>query len=203
MPKKTTIFIIILAIITLGLIYLALTTSQPSDEEPQMQQQTVTEEVEETKTATLYFENEEINATPGATLTQNVIVDTGDQTISGAQIILNYNPEEITVQSVSAGEDNILGDGPQDYISLTNTIDNEEGEANFGIGQTPSPQTQNTKSGAGTIATITLSIPSTFEGTTTISILHDDTQPETSSVTTIGNPDSILKNAQSLEIFVQ
>lgn len=208
MPKKTAIFVIILALVAAGLIYLAIRqVGTPPQQEPSGEEPSPTAPA--MQTASLFFEVPETTASPGAQITQNILLDAGGQVVSGAQIYLQYDPSQITLNEISAPEDNFFGANPAEYIVLPSPpIDTENGIAQFTISNplqvdTSQPITSKPLTGIDLVATVTFTPVAGFQGTTSITIVNNTTGENTSIVTSPDYPaDNILLGATPLQVTV-
>lgn len=201
MPKKTTIFIIILAIVAIGLVFLAIRQANPT---PSEQPGTQPPEEQMEPTALMYFENPTLTAAPGEQVTADVMLDSGGQQISGAQIYLQYDPTQLTITSITAPDNNFFGSNPSEYaVPFTPEIDSTTGLAFFAISQPPGAESSTPLSGIDRIATVTFTPNATFQGTATITIVNDNTIEETSMALPPGSATSILKSTTPLTVTVQ
>src|SRR3990167_7742206 len=96
MPKKTTILIILLAIVTGILVFFAITSK--SQEEPQEGTGIVPKSDVVEKTARVFFNPPNIDvseSSPGSIHTVDLLVDTGGAEITGVQAELQFDPKAI------------------------------------------------------------------------------------------------------------
>lgn len=192
MPKKTTIFIAILTVITVGLIYLALTTqdqqvTQPESESPQAQEEQVVE-----KTAVLSFLPETVTLSPQApTTTLDIVLDSGIHVVSGVQVELLYDPQAISNVEVTSSNPSLLGTINQDFIVLFSNVDQLQGRVSYAAGITPS--SDKVVTGDGSILTLTITKNPSFEGTETPIAFLDK-----SAVTEEGITESVLNTSTPL-----
>lgn len=196
MPKKTLILIIFLALITGGLIYMALTTSQtPSTLN---QTPTTTTEVNQAKpvkkTAQLSFDPASLTITPlgsgAAKQTVNIMVKTQGQIVSGAQIELQFDPLSVSNLTIDAGTDSIFG--PSGYFVIPLNVDYQTGRATYAVavGATATP-----KATEGKVATVTFTAKKHANLTTSVIAILDK-----SIVTEEGTGESILTGEHPLTL---
>lgn len=195
MPRKTTILIIVLVIVTAGLVYLAVQSEQ-------LRQQQVTTQLSPTPAivapyASLYFDPATLDlgqAQEASNSSVDIILNTNNQDVSGAQIELSYNPNILTNVAI---EPVIDGSGifSQNSVVLINSVDPSQGRISLAIGINGNEEEV---SGTGKVATLTFSaIPSDQLQGTEITFLPK------SSVTTYSSIESILKDTTSLFIILQ
>ncbi len=188
MPKKTTILIVILAIVTGVLIFLAVRSDQGQNLLSNDQ-----EEATPTQTqpfASLSFENPLIDASTGpVTQSVNVVIDTLGKPAAGAQIELSYNPIALTNVSIKAPQASFFGPNPSVLIS---NVDPTQGRISYAVGISA---TDAEKAGKGTIATITFTV-NRLAGISTTNL----TFLPKSAVTTLSSQGSILNTSTPLEI---
>src|SRR5438876_502062 len=105
MPKKTTLLILILTVVTGALIYLAV----QSDKNAQKIQQTIKPPIIKTtpavhvveKTATVYFSVSSVNATTSVPVSVDLMVNSGKSSITGVQVELTFDPKVLTNVSIA------------------------------------------------------------------------------------------------------
>jgi len=205
MPKKTTIFIIILALVTAGLIYLAIRTQQPPvTDETQPAQPGTEEEGQAEPTARLYFENSQVTASPGAQMSADILLDSGGQQAAGAQLFLQYDPTQLTINSVAAPQDNFFGASQNEYVVIVNNIDEEEGVAEFTISTPPGVTPTKPLTGIDRVATVTFT-PSFTQGAAAITIVNNPNDEANTSIITSPEflTDNILLETTPLQITIQ
>lgn len=134
MPKKTTILIIILAIITGILIFVAVRTDQS-------QEKKVTSVASPTPViikpyAMLSFSTKFLDASKGiASQKVDIILDTNGKSVAGAQVELTYDPKVLTNVSLTPlvpGQ--LFGTNP---IVLINNVDPSQGRISYAITISP------------------------------------------------------------------
>ena len=147
MSKKTLALIAGLTVLTLVLVVLALNTN------PNLSQVNQPNETSEQPTPTVPAHTV-INLAPnpvtlqGGTATVDVLIDTSDNQVTGAQFDVVYDPEVLTFRTIEQGT---FFTNSLILIEPTGTPD---GRVTYAIGLTPAG-IQNPKSGTGTVATIT------------------------------------------------
>ncbi len=193
MPKKTIALIVILALATIGLVYLALKSS----DNPQSQTATPSPTQPVVKTAKLYFEPNSVSAsTSSRTPAQAIVmIDSGGSEISGAQVELQYDPSMLTNVEFIPASSSAFFNYPAQASILTNTVNQTEGMVSFVI--SIAPNTSPLK-GAGVLGTLKF-IP---VATTPTSLSQIVFTPD-SAVTSLTSQESILKEATPLQISIQ
>lgn len=187
MPKKTTILIVILAIVTGILIFLAVRSDQGQN---LLSNDQATTPTQVQPYASMSFENPTLDASTGpATQSVNILIDTAGKPIAGAQIELSYNPSVLTDVVVKTPQVSFFGANPN---ILINSVDSAQGRISYAVGMSA---TETEKSGKGTLATITFTV-NRLAGATTTSL----TFLPKSAVTTLSSQGSILNATAPLEI---
>ena len=192
MPKKTTILILILAVVTGILLFLAVSNQKQSA--PLLSKPTPTKKVV-TKTAKVFFNPQTIDLTSGTaspTSSVDIMIDTGSSEIAGAQIELKYDPKSLVSLKLSPANETTSFFGPNAAI-LFNEVNQTTGRVSFAIAITPQAKT---KKGVGKIATLTFSKAFSAQGATTISFL------DKTIVTILGENDSVLKESTPLNVVL-
>lgn len=195
LPKKTTILILILAVVTALLVFIAVIGdrgTKPSTQQPPLVKTTPTV----APTARLYFVPEELILSAPLEQSVDVTIDTQGKPISGAQIELSYDPTLLSDVAILPATDDASVFGPNSTV-LFNSVDEELGRISLaiavGLGE-------DEKIGIGKVATITFTTvppdPNFPEQTTELSFL-----PKT-AVTTLTSRNTILKEALSLPITI-
>lgn len=194
MPKKTTILIVILAIITGVLIFVAVRSDQSL----------VTDEITGTAArptpvvtkpfASLSFSPSIIDASKGlATGKVDIILDSKGQKVAGAQVELSYDPNVLTNLSLNPLVPNqLFGSNPTVLIS---SVDKTQGRISYAI-TISSNDTE--KIGKGSIGSISFTL-NKFAGTqaTQIAFLSK------SAVTTLDpRSGSVLSSSTPLKILL-
>lgn len=191
MPKKTTVLIITLFLLTIGLIYVAIRTEQ-NNPSPVATEEAITEEdaLELIPTinpqTVISFTPTSINAqeNPQSTYTIDVNANTNDQSISGIQLELAYDPALITNVTVTPSKNNLFGQNPN---VLINSVDQELGRISFMI--TLGGINDEEVNGSANIANITFNAVPSETTTTEIAIL-----PKT-TVRSLRSTNSLLRDA--------
>ncbi|HVT00964.1 MAG TPA: hypothetical protein VHE53_01880 [Patescibacteria group bacterium] len=191
MPKKTTILIVILALVTGVLLFLAISEGQKQNNQTTQVAPTV-KPVE--KTSKVFFSPQNIDLstnTASTTPSVDLMVDSGGSDIAGVQAELQYDPKEITNVKVLPASDatGFFGAGANVLFS---DIDPTTGRISFAIAISPN---QKGIKGVGKIATVTFSKAfGATTPTTTINFL------DKTLVTQLGQTQSVLKEASPLNI---
>ena len=189
MPRKTTILIVILALITGVLIFLAVRSDQG--------QQLLNTDATPTPTtiqpyASISFANGVVNASSGPT-TQSVdiIIDTLDRPVAGAQLELSYDPAVLSNVTVKTPSTSFFGTNPS---VLINAVDPSQGRISYAVGISAS---ESEKMGRGNVATITFTVNrQAGVASTSLTFLPK------SAVTTLSAPESVLSSANPLQIQI-
>lgn len=187
MPRKTTILIIILALLTGILIFLAVRREQSVD----IVNKIIPTPIPQTKPyALLSFSKEFIEATASGQYSVDIILDTKGKSVSGAQAEISYDPKIITNVQITTAKNSIFGTNGNTLFSL---VDPKQGRISYAVGI---PIDGEEVDGIGPIATVTFNI--------NISNLFNTTQmtflPK-SAVTTLSTQQSVLLNTQPLQII--
>jgi hypothetical protein len=192
MPKKTTILIIILAIITGVLIYLAVRSDQTL--------QTRTTTVPPTPTpvtvkafADLSFSTNPVDVSKSSTAQViDITINTNGKSVSGAQVELSYDPKVLTnVTLTPALRNPFFGANP---VVLINNVDPTQGRISFAIAV---GNNESEKTGTGSIATLGFTV-NKFSGATFSQV----TFLPKSAVTTFKSQSSVLNISTPLQIIV-
>lgn len=199
-PRKTTILIIILAVVTSLLVFLAVRSEQSSPEREEPQQVLEQENKELAKTATIYFEPQSVSVLgpqvgTGSATTVDIMVNTGGTPITGLQIELSYDPkllENVAVTPPLSIDTTSLF--KSQYNTLFNEVDENLGRISYAIAI---PQSSAPINGVGKIGTISFMRASGANTTSSqISFLDKTT-------VTIEDPTAnILKSTTPLTIIV-
>jgi len=190
MPKKTTILILILALITGILLFLAITENKKSGA-PTITPVPTKKPVE--KTAKVFFNPQNIDlssAAGSAVSTVEILVDTGGSQIAGVQIEAQYDPKSLANLKLTPALDLASFFGSS-AIVLFNDVNQTTGRISYAVAISPKVQT---KKGIGKIATVSFSKAFSAEGTTTVSFL------DKTIVTILGENESVLKESVALNI---
>ncbi len=193
MPKKTTILIVILALITGILIVLAVR----SDQTQQIVNNLTTKPtatIEPVKPyATLSFLPENLDVSLVSPIQSvDIVIDSDNKPIAGVQVELSYNPKLFANVSVSQPKQNpFFGANP---TILINSVDVSQGRISYAVGISPDGSE---KSGKGSIATLNFTA-NKLAGVRTgqFSFLPK------SAVTTLSTSGSILKTSIPLQVIL-
>lgn len=182
---KKSVFVAILILAAVGiLIYMSIQVDQTNvSHEIVVQSQPISPKSTLVKTATLSFSVPALNLSLNdkAPYTIDLILDSGNASVSGVQAEIKYNPSVISLAKITPATDSLFG---PNVVNLINDIDPVNGAAVFAIGIPPGGTAKN---GSGKIATITFNVLSTATPSTEIKLL------DTSIVTKPGEKKSILK----------
>lgn len=190
MPRKTTILIAILTILTGILILIAVKSDNSSSNKPQSTISPTPTIVE--SYATLSFSKDILDISKlSSTQSVDIIIDTNGQNVSTAQIELSYDPQIITNVKFTPSKEPFFG---EKAFAPINTIDQKQGRASYGIGISPEDQE---KSGKGSVVTLTFTAnKSKGVSSTSISFVTK------SAVNTLSTQSSVLKSTTPLEIIL-
>lgn len=178
--KRTLILIAILALVTAGLLYLAIRQDQP------------TPKVSMAPTPTVSPAHTTLSITPGnastsARQTANIVIDSHSNKVSGIQLNLSYDPTVLANVTIQQGQ----------YFTnpnvLLHNVDKQNGRITLVMAIQPTAQQA---SGSGTVATISYTFLPTTKESTTISFL-----PKT-AVTQEGELSSVLATTTNLTIAI-
>jgi len=190
MPKKTTILIVVLAIVTAVLLFLAVT--QGSKQITNNQSATPTPHVV-AKTAKVFFNPQNVDLAGSSATPESVdiMVDTGNGEAAGVQAEMQFDPTALTnVKLVPASDaSGFFGAGAN---VLFNDVNPTTGRISYAIAIGPS---QASKKGVGKIATLTFQKSFNATGSATKINFLDKTL-----VTVLGENESVLKETSPLNI---
>jgi hypothetical protein len=195
MPKKTTILIVILAIITGILIVVAIRSDQTQEFGKKLMTNgaaTATPVVIRPY-ASLYFSTPLIDITRGTTAQAvDIMVDAKDKSVAGAQVELTYDPTVITNVTLTPLVPNqFFGKNP---IVLINSVDKTQGRISYAISISLN---DSEKTGRGSIGQLSFTV-NKFSGvpSTRITFLPK------SAVTTQATKFSVLDTTTPLQIVL-
>lgn len=196
MPKKTTILIVILAIITGVLIFLAVKSDQSQELGKNILRQVSKSSPTQAPKpyATLSFSPPILDVSSSQLPTQSVdiVLDTNGKPTAGAQAELSYDPKVITNVTLKAPLKNqLFGTKP---TILINSVDPAQGRISYAVGISP---TDSEKKGIGSIATLTFTV-NKFAGVPSSQI----TFLPKSAVTTLATSGSILSTTTPLKVQI-
>lgn len=192
MPRKTTILIVILALITGVLIFLAIRSDKTQEFVNKTLNNSTPTPIVISPYATLSFPTQEIDLT-GKTGTQSVdvMIDTNGQPVAGIQAELSYDPTILTNMRTSTPTTPILGTNP---MVMINKVDTTQGRISYAAGITA---TNGEVNGRGSLVTLSFTVNSALAAPATqISFLPK------SMVTSFLTPDSVLKSSTPLKIIL-
>ncbi len=190
MPKKTTILIAILAIVTLVLLFLAVSSDSIKPLNPTKNPTPTKKEVQ--KTAKVFFAPTTLDlSTVGTSVpTVDLMIDTGNAEIAGVQAELIYDPAMIASVVLTPAVDDGSFFGTSAVV-LFNDIIPQNGRISYAIAISPDLQP---KKGVGKIATLTFQKTFNATGVSTVSFLNK------TLVTVLGENESVLKETIPLSI---
>jgi len=190
-PKKTTILILILSVVTGILLFLAVrseTGKQPTTA-------TVPTKKPLEKTAKVFFSPANIDLSTGSATsspTVDIFVDTGNSEIAGVQAEIQYDPNALVNVKLFPSVDASSFFGT-DSIILFNDVIQESGRISYAIAISSN---QRPKKGVGKIATFSFQKAFNSRGATTVAFL------EKTLVTVLGENESALKETMPLNIVL-
>lgn len=176
MSWKTTILILVLALVTAGLLYLAL-------KNPKVNQPVATQQPASPAQTTLSMSEEQ--ASPSSQHVIDVNIDTRDNKVTATQLELSYDPTVITNVSLQAGT---FFTTP---TILLNNVDKNNGRISYALAVQLANGPQR---GTGVVARVLYDTVPGSTGSATISFL-----PKT-QVTAEGIIQSVLKSATGISI---
>lgn len=191
MPRKTTILIVILAIITGVLIFIAVKSDTLKD--------TLTKPAAITPSpvstqpyATLSFSTAslDISALSG-TQTVDIIINSNNMPVAGAQVELTYDPKIFTNVKLTPSPLPFFG---KDSMVLINSVDSAQGRISYAAGISVDGQE---KIGQGTLVRLSFTA-NKFAGVSqsTISFLSK------SAITTLQSHGSVLKETTPIQVIL-
>lgn len=195
MSQKTLLLIGILVLVTLGLVYAAVssqnsksptnnTTSDTNTVSPSKSSGTM--EQSGPKVSTIYFDPETTRANSAT-----VMIDSGIQKITGVQLEMNFDPNALSNITFTIPSDSILGK-EGNYTVLYDKVDYQKGKATYAAGislSTPSFP------GTGKVVTVSYTIKPGANLPTKLSFVNKRTLVTQSNITT-----SVLKDTRNLTI---
>lgn len=183
MPKRTLYLIIVLFLVALGLMFVAQSTPYPKPLQPNNIVSIPTPAVPQT---VLLFDEISM-ATNSASYSIPIIINTGRNLVTGAQLELFFDPKIITNVSIQQGNFFLKP------VVLLNNIDKESGRISYALGISPE---DSGREGEGIVATLTFKTNVLSPTPTTISFL-----PKT-LVTAEGVEQSVLKSTRPTQFIV-
>jgi len=155
MSKKTLLLIVILGIITVGLLFLALSTPTTQQKEVFLTP-TPTLGIAKSPASDTTLSMTEESGTTAATRVVSVNIDTGKNSVTGVQMEIAFDPNSIQDVSVAPG----------DFFSNPNTIIKNIDFKNGRISYALAVQLSDTgRLGTGTVTTINFSLKPTVNST--------------------------------------
>lgn len=194
MPRKTTILIIVLAIITGILIFLAVRSDNSLSQNNTIQQKATPEPTSVVPFATLGFETALIDASNKSTNQKvKIIIDTQNKPVAGAQIELSYDPLLISNVKFDKPETPFFG---KDANILINSVDPTLGRASYAVGINSSSEQ---KVGLGTVVDLSFTAnTSSLEQNTMIKFID---KSAISTLNSLGS--SVLKSTTPLQVVLK
>ena len=192
MPKRTSLLILLLAVATLVLIFvIVVSPSQLSA--PNSNKDTSENTTAIKKTAQLVFAPDTVDITASnaaATQSVDLLVASGNNSISGVQVELQYDTDAISDVELTPALESSFG---QDASVLFNDLDKKNGKISYAIAINPNSKP---RQGLGKIATIKFNKANNAKAIfpSAISYLNGTT------VTVLNQDASVLGNAKPLEI---
>lgn len=193
MPKKTTILIIILAVITGILIFLALRNDKTQEIVVKPNLPTVKPTTTPAPYATLSFSvaNLDLSTVAINSQTVDILIDTNNRPVSGVQVELSYNPKVISNVTIIPATPPFFG---LDQFVAINSVDATQGRVSYAVGI---PLQGTEKIGKGVIATLSFSV-NKFAGVSNASV----TFLPKSTVTSLQTSGSILSQTTPLSVIL-
>lgn len=193
MPKKTTILIIILALITGILIFVAVRSDQSQELGRKIMNSATATPVVIRPFASLSFSTPVIDISNGATAQKvDIILDTNGKSVAGAQVELTYDPNTITNVTLTPLVSNqLLGTNP---TVLINSVDKIQGRISYAISISLN---DSEKIGKGSIGQLSFTV-NKFSG---VSATKINFLPK-SAVTTQQTKFSVLDSTTPLQIIL-
>lgn len=193
MPKKTTVLIVLLALVTVVLVFFAIssgTGQQTTDTTPE----TDTPDVAIEKTTTVYFDPPTVEVSPAnesPIYAVDIMINTEGAAVSGVQTELQYDISSITNVRLdpAAGSDGLFG---ATSVVLFNDVNPTTGRVSYAVSI---GQGQESIVGTGRIATLYFEPTLGSSGTSTIDFLNK------TLVTMLGENESVMKEALPLNII--
>lgn len=192
MPKKTTIFIAILAVVTAILVILAIRNEQTPQKITQVTK-TPTPTAVIPKTTNVTFLPTTIDASTGLPLTVDILADTNSDQISGIQLELQYDPKLLTNVKISTPDNSLFG-ATNKYTVLFSEVNPTLGRISYAVAIQPN---QSSVSGLGKIATVTFqkkAQTTTLVPQTTLSFI------DKTMVTKLNETQTVLNKTNALTI---
>lgn len=193
MPKKTTILIVILALITGILIVLAVRSDQTQQIVNNLSTKPTATTAPIAPYATISFLPETLDVSLVSPIQSvDVVIDSNNLPVAGAQVELSYDPKLFSNVSVSQPKQSpFFGPNPTVLIS---SVDATQGRISYAVGISPDGSE---KSGKGAIMTLNFTA-NKFAGVRSGQIKF---LPK-SAVTTLSTPGSILKTSIPLQVIL-
>ncbi len=199
LPKKTTVLIIVLAVVTALLVFLALSSRNSQLNLKNLGEPTVTVAPTVAPSTKIYFSPVTLDMASATSnlVSVDIMVDTSGKPVSTIQAELSYDPKLITNVTITPARTGIVGETntplfPNSSQVLIKSVDIAQGRISYAMGISLSDAEV---SGVGKIATLTFNVaPSTVQATTEMTFLPK------SVATTLSTQESILKETVPLTI---
>ncbi len=192
MPKKTTTLILILALVTGVLVFLAVSEGQK-----QTNNQTVPTPAKKVvkKTSKIFFSPQNLDLSSGSASTSSsvdLLVDTSGDDIAGVQAELTYDPKALTAVKLIPDTSEASFFGPTAVVLFNDVDKPTPGRISYAIAINAG---QSTRRGTGKIATLTFQkAPGATSSSTTVNFVNK------TLVTKLGADQSVLKMTTPLSI---
>ncbi len=188
MSKRTLALIVILTLITLSLVYIAVTPKETTVNQPQLPLSSLPTPTPAAQSR-LYLSPSTIEMSTNSNAV-DVNIDTGGNSVTAIQLEISYDPSILTNVDIAGPTANGFLDNP---VQLIKNIDKQKGMITFAVGISP---TAPAKKGMGTVGRITFqSFAKT--GQTVITITPK------SLVTAEGVTQSVLKETNGATILFE
>ncbi len=122
MPRKTLFLIIALAVTSIFLIFLAVTSEKTLIKKELTKFNPVPQKKAVAKTTSLYFDPAALSATSASPSSVSVSFDTGNQEIAGIQVELSFDPKQITNVAIQTPPDSLFGPSPTVLFNEVNQV---------------------------------------------------------------------------------
>lgn len=193
MPKKTTVLIIILAVITGVLIFLAVRNDKTQEIAVKPQLPVVKPTAVPAPYATLSFSvaNLDLSNVAINTQTVDILIDTNGKPVFGTQIELSYDPKIFYNVSILKTPGSFFG---PDAVVLINNVDPAQGRVSYAVAL---PSSGSEKAGKGVVVALSFSV-NKLAGVSNASI----TFLPKSTVTSLQTSGSILSQTTPLSVIL-
>lgn len=190
MPRKTLFLIIALAVTSVFLIFLAV-SSEKTLIKKELTKLNPVQQKKAAKTTSLYFDPATLSVTNASPSSVSVSFDTGNQEIAGIQVELSYDPKQITNVATSTPPDSIFG---SNATVLFNEVNQVTGRISYAVAISSA---QKQVIGKGKVLNISFQKAYTSNLAKTEIKFIDKTM-----VSKIGEDESVLKGTTPLNITI-